>query len=292
MPTRVPPPPGCVRISLPGASASLSRAAAVPPDLPSTEPPSPMNGPAPDLSLVVPVYNEEENLPLLVEEIVAALAPLGRSWELLLVDDASTDGSLAVMQRLAAADSRLRLILHARNAGQTAALASGFRAARGEIVVTLDADLQNDPADIPRLLAALADSDCVSGVRQNRRDTWVRRVSSRLANGVRNWATDESIADVGCSLKAYRREFLDHLPLFTGMHRFLPTLVRWNGARVSEIPVSHRPRRFGVAKYGIGNRLARTIADLLAVRWMRRRWIDRRNAAELATPGAGAAGRP
>lgn len=232
---------------------------------------------APEISLVVPVFNEEENLPILVAEIGAALTPLGRSWELLLVDDASTDGSLAAMRRLAAGDARVRILRHARNAGQTAALAAGFRAARGAIVVTLDADLQNDPADIPRLLAALDGVDCVSGVRQHRRDSWVRLVSSRLANAVRNWATDESITDVGCSLKAYRREFLTHLPLFTGMHRFLPTLVRWNGARVREIPVSHRPRRFGVAKYGIGNRLAKTVADLRAVRWMRTRWIDPRN---------------
>lgn len=252
---------------------------------PATPPSIRMPHHSPDLSLVVPVFNEEENLPILVGEIAAALAPLDRSWELLLVDDASTDGSLAVMQRLAGSDSHLRIVRHARNAGQTATLASGFRAARGAIVVTLDADLQNDPADIPRLLAALDRCDCVSGVRQNRRDSLVRRISSRIANGVRNWATDESIADVGCSLKAYRREFLEHLPLFTGMHRFLPTLVRWNGARVSEIPVNHRPRRFGVAKYGIGNRLAKTIADLMAVRWMRTRWIDRRNATEAPPPG-------
>ena len=123
--------------------------------------------------------------------------------------------------------------------------------------------------------------DVVSGVRVDRRDSWLRRVSSRVANAVRNWATDESITDVGCSLKAYRRELLSGLPMFTGMHRFLPTLVRWNGARVTEIPVRHRPRRHGVAKYGIGNRLFRAAADLLAVRWMRTRWIDPRNHEEL-----------
>ncbi|MCZ7651284.1 MAG: glycosyltransferase family 2 protein [Thermoanaerobaculia bacterium] len=241
-----------------------------------------MNPPAPDLSLVVPVFDEEESLPLLLEQLRTALAPLDLAWELLLVDDGSRDRSLAVMRELAAADPRLRVLAHRRNAGQTAALASGFRAARGEIVVTLDADLQNDPADIPRLLDRLAagDCDCVSGVRQGRQDSWVRRVSSRVANRVRNWATDEAITDVGCSLKAYRREYLLHLPLFDGMHRFLPTLVRWQGARVTEIPVGHRPRRFGVAKYGIGNRLWRALADLWAVRWMRRRWIDPRNVEE------------
>jgi glycosyltransferase involved in cell wall biosynthesis len=246
-----------------------------------------VTGSAIALSLVVPVLDEEESLPRLVEEVRAALAPLGLDWELLLVDDGSRDRSLAVMRELSAADPRLRVLVHRRSAGQSAALASGFRAARGEIVVTLDADLQNDPADIPRLLERLGtgDCDCVSGVREGRQDSWVRKVSSRIANRVRNWATDEALADVGCSLKAYRREFLLHLPLFDGMHRFLPTLVRWNGARIAEIPVGHRPRRFGVAKYGIGNRLWRALADLWAVRWMRRRWIDLRNVEEMeATP--------
>ncbi len=239
-------------------------------------------GPAPAISLVVPAYNEEENLPELVAEIRAALDPVEQSWELLLVDDASTDGTLAAMKTLAATEPRIRLLRHRRNAGQSAGLASGFRRARGRVVVTLDADLQNDPADIPRLLEELARGwDVVSGVRVDRRDTFVRRASSKIANSVRNWATDEAITDVGCSLKVYRAEFLAHLPMFTGMHRFLPTLVRWNGARVTEIPVRHRPRLHGVAKYGIGNRLFRALADLFAVRWMRTRWIDPANSEEL-----------
>jgi glycosyltransferase involved in cell wall biosynthesis len=238
----------------------------------------------PALSLVVPAYNEEENLPELVAEIRAALDPVERDWELLMVDDASTDGTLAAMKALAAAEPRIRVLRHRRNAGQSAGLADGFRCARGRVVVTLDADLQNDPADIPRLLAELAKGwDVVSGVRVDRRDTLVRRASSRIANAVRNWATDEAITDVGCSLKAYRAEFLAHLPMFTGMHRFLPTLVRWNGARVTEIPVRHRPRLHGVAKYGIGNRLFRALADLFAVRWMRTRWIDPANFEELGS---------
>jgi len=237
---------------------------------------------ATDLSLVVPAFNEEENLPQLVDEIRAALASSELDWELLLIDDGSTDGSLEAMRRLRGAEPRIRVLRHRRNAGQSAALATGFRRARGAVVVTLDADLQNDPADIPALLVKLDEGwDVVSGVRVDRRDTWVRRVSSRIANAVRNWATDESITDVGCSLKAYRAEYLIHLPMFTGMHRFLPTLVRWNGARVTEIPVRHRPRLHGVAKYGIGNRLFRALADLYAVRWMRTRWIDPRNDEEL-----------
>ncbi|KAB2963241.1 MAG: glycosyltransferase family 2 protein [Thermoanaerobaculia bacterium] len=245
----------------------------------------------PDISLVVPLYNEEENLPELAREIRAAMTGTGRTWELLFVDDGSTDGSLAVLRALAAGEPEIRVLRHRRNAGQSAGLDTGFRAARGRVVVTLDADLQNDPADVPRLLAELERGfDVVSGVRVERHDKWTRRISSRIANGVRNWATDERITDVGCSLKAYRREYLEHLPMFTGMHRFLPTLVRWNGARVAELPVRHRPRRHGVAKYGIGNRLFRALADLFAVRWMRRRWIDPRNCEEVETrtgPGRG-----
>ena len=241
---------------------------------------------APRLSIVVPLYNEEENLPALDGEIRAALAPLGLAYEVLYVDDGSTDGSLTALRSLAAADPRIRILRHRKNAGQSAGLASGFRAARGELVATLDADLQNDPADLPRLLAKLDEGwDVVSGVRRNRRDSWVRRVSSRIANGVRNWATDEAITDVGCSLKAYRARYLAHLPMFGGMHRFLPTLVRWNGARVTELEVNHRPRLHGVAKYGIGNRLFRALADLMAVRWMRTRWIDPANVEELAPRG-------
>jgi glycosyltransferase involved in cell wall biosynthesis len=230
---------------------------------------------------VVPAYNEVENVPLLVDEIRRALGDSRPDWELLLVDDGSTDGTLEAMRRAAEGEPRLRVLRHRRNAGQTAALATGFRAARGAVCVTLDADLQNDPADIPLLLAELDRGfDVVSGVRADRRDSFVRRASSKIANAVRNWATDESITDVGCSLKAYRAEFLRDLPLFTGMHRFLPTLVRWNGARVTEIAVRHRPRRHGVAKYGIGNRLFRTLADLFAVRWMRKRWLPAGNAEE------------
>ena len=238
---------------------------------------------APGLSLVIPLYNEAENLPVLAAEIRRALEPTGKRWESLFVDDGSTDGSFEVLQTLAAEDRTVRILRHRKNAGQSAALAAGFAVARGGIVVTLDADLQNDPADIPALLARLgasaatSDCDAVSGVRQKRRDSWTRRISSRVANSVRNWATDEQVSDVGCSLKAYRREVLERLPMFTGMHRFLPTLVRWNGARLAEIPVNHRPRLHGTAKYGIGNRLFRALADLMAVRWMRTRWIPRGN---------------
>ncbi len=240
-----------------------------------------MTAPSPQLSIVVPLFDEEENLPILERELVAALGALPTTYELIFVDDGSNDGSLATLRRLKAGNPAIRILRHRRNAGQSAALVAGFRAARGAIVVTLDADLQNDPADIPRLLARLDEGfDVVSGVRRRRADGWSRRLSSRIANGVRNAATQESIADVGCSLKVYRREFLRNLPMFSGMHRFLPTLVRWNGARVAEIDVHHRPRLHGVAKYGVGNRLFRALADLFAVRWMRTRWIDSANVTE------------
>lgn len=235
----------------------------------------------PRVSIVVPVYNEEESLPVLAAEIAAAMAA-APDYELLLVDDGSTDGSPAVLARLAAADPRIRVLRLGRNSGQSAALAAGFAHARAPVTVTLDADLQNDPADIPRLLAELdAGWDVVCGVRTERQDTWVRRLSSRLANGVRNRLTHERVTDVGCTLRACRTEALRRVPVFKGMHRFLPTLLRMEGARVKEVPVRHRPRRYGEAKYGIGNRLWRGLADLFAVRWMQSRWIDRGNVEEV-----------
>jgi dolichol-phosphate mannosyltransferase len=236
----------------------------------------------PEISIVIPVYNEEESLPLLAAEIHGALRPLGRPYEVIYVDDGSTDGSPGVLLELARQDPATRVIRQRRNSGQTAALDAGFRFARGAIVVTLDADLQNDPADIPRLLAAMNGGyDVVSGVRAHRRDTWVRKASSRIANGVRNRLTHDHVADVGCTLRACRAEFLRGIPVFTGMHRFLPTLLKLAGARATEIPVNHRPRLHGQPKYNISNRLWRALADLFAVRWMQKRWIDRRLAEEI-----------
>ena len=166
---------------------------------------------------------------------------------------------------------RSSFVTFARNAGQSAAMDAGFKSARGEVVVTLDADLQNDPTDIPRLLRALEGLDAVVGVRRDRRDNLVRRVSSKIANYVRNRLSDETITDTGCSLKAFRTEAVRRLVLYDGMHRFLPTLLRMEGFRVEEVPVGHRPRRHGESKYGIGNRLLPSFMDLLAVRWMKRR---------------------
>lgn len=229
--------------------------------------------PAPEISVVFPVFDEEANLAALLDEIERALED-GPSYEIVAVDDGSTDASLALLRARAADDPRLRVLASPRRSGQSAALTAGFRATRANVVVALDADLQNDPADIPRLLAALPGHDVVSGVRRRRRDTWVRRIASRVANGVRRRVLDDGVRDVGCSLKAYRRRFLTGLPAFDGVHRFLPALVRLQGGRVCEIEVSHRPRLHGRSKYGIADRLGRGIVDLLGVVWLRRRWID------------------
>jgi dolichol-phosphate mannosyltransferase len=230
---------------------------------------------APYLSVVVPFYDERDNVRPLHTELAAALAALPGGCELIYVDDGSRDGTGAELAKLAAEDARVRVISFAANAGQTAALAAGFRAARGELIATLDGDGQNDPADLPRLLAALDGADVVNGVRTRRRDAWHRRISSRIANGVRNWATGERVADVGCSLRVMRAAYVKRVKLYRGLHRFLPTLLRLEGARLAELPVNHRPRRTGRSKYGIGNRLFVALADLWAVRWMIRRQLPR-----------------
>lgn len=243
----------------------------------SAPPPAPARAASgPELSVIVPVYDEEENLPVLAAELAAALDPLGLDYELIYVDDGSTDGSPEVLAGLAAADPRVRVLRNRRNSGLSAALDAGFQHARGALLATLDSDLQNDPADLPRLLAELDGCDVVCGVRARRRDTWIRRASSRVANWVRNRLTRESIADVGCTLRVYRAPFVARVPMFRGMHRFLPTLLRLAGARIREVPVNHRPRLHGSPKYNIRNRIWRAIDDLFAVRWMQRRWIDRR----------------
>ena len=227
--------------------------------------------PSPELSLVIPAYNERENLGPLLAEIETALN--GRNYEVVIVDDGSTDGSLETLRALQREYPQLRFVAFERNAGQTAAFAAGFRAARGSIVITLDADLQNDPADIPQLLEALdrTGATAVAGYRATRRDTPWKRLQSRIANGIRNRLNGEVIRDTGCSLKAFRADAVRSLPLFGGMHRFLPTLIKMQGGTVAEVPVGHRPRRYGVTKYGMWNRVLRSLVDAFAVRWMQRR---------------------
>lgn len=225
----------------------------------------------PFLSVVIPIFDEERNLRPLCEELRSELDRLARPYEVILVDDGSTDSGPAVLREIARKWDALRVLRFRSRSGQTAALDAGFRACRGEVVVTMDGDLQNDPADIPRLLERLPEYDAVAGWRGVRRDGWWKRVSSRIANSVRNRISGDRIRDTGCSLKAYRKRCLETLPMFDGMHRFLPTLIRMDGYRVGEIRVNHRPRTRGRSKYNARNRMFRSFRDLLAVRWMRNR---------------------
>lgn len=224
------------------------------------------------LSVVLPVFNERDNLAPLLEELGAALEH--RRYEIIAVDDGSTDGSLDELLRQRRDRPALRVIALRQRSGQSAALAAGWTAARGDVVVMLDADGQNDPADIPALLDRLrADPhlSAAAGYRVHRRDSRWKRAQSRIANTLRNWITRDRVRDTGCSLKAARRHVLLGLPRFDGMHRFLPTLIRIQGGVVAEVPVSHRPRRFGRSKYTARNRALRALRDALGVRWLRRR---------------------
>lgn len=228
--------------------------------------------PAVDVSVVVPVFNEADNVESLCHEIVATLMKTERRFEVILVDDASTD---ATPERLAALQvgASLRVLRHRRNYGQSAAVATGFRHARGCLVATLDGDGQNDPSDMPRLLEHLhaTGADCVTGVRATRRDRWLKRIASRVGNQFRDWVTADHVSDSGCGIRVMRRDCLAEVPVFNGMHRFLPTLLRAQGFRVEELVVNHRPRLRGASKYGLRNRLWRGLRDCFGVRW----YLDR-----------------
>jgi glycosyltransferase involved in cell wall biosynthesis len=226
-----------------------------------------------ELSVVLPCFNEAGSLPALTAELLDVLGKVGLPFEVLYVDDTSTDASPAILAGLQRQHPEIRVIRHARNCGESAAQATGFRHARGELLITMDSDGQNDPSDIPRLLAALRTADCVCGVRTTRRDDWVKRLSSAIGNGVRRLITGDRVTDAGCTYRALRRAALAELPVFNGMHRFLPTLLRIQGWSVVEIPVGHRPRTAGVSKYGIGNRMLRGLTDCVAIRWYRRRAV-------------------
>jgi glycosyltransferase involved in cell wall biosynthesis len=223
----------------------------------------------PNFSLVVPVYNEEESL----DALVAAVEPLAPA-EAIFVDDGSTDASWERLRRLAAERPWMRLLRFEKNAGQSAAFYAGIQAAASEIVVTMDADLQNDPADIPRLLQKLAEADLVCGWRTRRHDSLGRRLASRLANAVRRFFTGDGVPDTGCSLKAFRRVVVPPWAYFRGLHRFLPAVAVMQGFRVVSVPVGHHPRRFGATKYGYLSRLWVGLADLVGVWWLRRRRLD------------------
>ncbi len=229
-----------------------------------------MENPSLDLSIVMPVYNEAGNLPVLHAELKAVLDRLGRSYEILAVDDGSTDGSLEVLRRLQREDPHLRIIRFRRNFGQTAAFAAGFDHARGRVVITIDADGQNDPADIPRLLKVMeeGDYDIVSGWRQDRKEPFItRRLPSIVANRIISRTTGVRLHDYGCSLKAYRAEVVKNVHLYGELHRFIPALAGWMGVRVAEVPVNDRPRAYGKSKYGI-SRTIRVLLDLFTVTYL------------------------
>ena len=240
---------------------------------------SPANAPesrtAPDpappasLSVVIPVFNEEANLVPLHEQLSSMLAGLPHPYQIVYVDDGSTDGSVACLQRIAAADSCVKVVQFTRNFGQTAAIAAGLDAAAGDLIVLMDADLQNDPADVPRLIGLLDQGyDVISGWRQDRHDTWLtRRLPSQLANALISWFTGVHLHDYGCTLKVYRREFLKGFRLYGEMHRFLPAYAAQIGARILEVPVRHHPRLRGKSKYGL-ERTLKVFLDLLVVKFL------------------------
>jgi glycosyltransferase involved in cell wall biosynthesis len=226
--------------------------------------------PMPELSLVVPVYNEEENLPLLFDAITAALEPLARPWEVIFVDDGSRDKSVSVLESLFRRDPlHVRVIEFRRNFGQTAAIAAGIDHARGEVVILLDADLQNDPADIPMLLAKLDEGyDLVSGWRKNRKDNAItRNLPSHMANWLISQVTGVHLHDYGCTLKAYRSDVLEGFKLYGEMHRFIPVFAHSVGAKITEVEVNHHPRKFGKAKYGL-ERTLKVVLDLFTVKFL------------------------
>ena len=228
----------------------------------------------PTLSLVIPCHNEQDNLRPLTAAIRAALEPLNLPYEIIVTDDCSQDRSWEVLKELAASDSRIRGQRFASNCGESAAIWAGLKAARGRYLLTLDADMQNDPKDLPKFLEPLQRFDCVCGTRVATRgqgDNFIRVASSRIANWVRNKLSDENISDAGCTYRAFKRECIENLKFFNGMHRFFPTLFKIEGFTVTEIAVTHQPRTAGQAHYGVWNRLFASFYDLLAVRWMKKR---------------------
>jgi dolichol-phosphate mannosyltransferase len=229
--------------------------------------------PAPEISVIAPLWNERENARALAEQVFAAFRSERRGIELILVDDASTDGTWEEILEAQRADGRVRAIRHMRNSGQSAALWTGFTASRGEIIATLDGDLQNDPADLPRLIEALASADLVCGVRTKRMDNALRRFSSRVARWARKLVLGVDFRDSGCNLRAFKRPVLKTLFPFDGLHRFMPIVAQGAGAVVIEMPVAHRPRVAGVSKYGVWNRLGRGICDLAMIAWYRKRQL-------------------
>jgi dolichol-phosphate mannosyltransferase len=227
----------------------------------------------PDISIIIPLFNEVENVAPLANQVLAVMREERRPFEIVLVDDASTDGTWEQIIAANRADARVRGLRHSRNAGQSAALWTGYRGSRSPIIVTLDGDLQNDPADIPRLLAGLGEHDVVCGMRVKRQDSVLRKISSKIARAARKSVLGVDFRDTGCGLRAFKRSVLESLFAFNGFHRFMPVLAHSAGARVIEIPVNHRPRIAGKSKYGVWNRLGRGVVDLFGVAWFQKRRI-------------------
>jgi len=227
------------------------------------------------VSVVVPLHNEEENVHVLAEKIQAVFAQMPEvTYECLFVNDGSTDGTREAVEKAAKANPQIRPIHLERRSGQSAALWAGMRRAEGDYVLTLDGDLQNDPADFPKFLEGLRQYDCVFGYRARRQDTWTKRISSRIANRARRWWLQDDIRDTGCGLKGFRRHCIARLVPFNGMHRYFGVFMKAAGMRIAQIEVAHHPRRFGASKYGIWDRLWRGIYDLVGVAWLRRRYLD------------------
>lgn len=224
-------------------------------------------------SVVIPLKNEEENLLELINELEPIMDGLRQPWELLCIDDGSTDRTREILNDLANKKTYMRNVIFTQNFGQSSAFDAGFKAAKGEFVITLDGDRQNDPADIPKLVAAIADCDLVCGWRVNRQDPWTKKITSFIANGIRSRMCRDGVHDTGCSLKVYRTECLRHIKMYQGMHRFLPALFAIEGFCVKEVPVNHRPRTKGTTKYNFFNRSLNTIFDMWAVRWMGKRQL-------------------
>ena len=222
---------------------------------------------AADISIIVPVYNEADNILPMAREVAAAMDKQSQSYELVFVDDASMDATPEQIGVARKQDRRVRGLRHERNSGQSAAVWTGIQATSGRIIATLDGDLQNDPADLPRMLAELSNADFICGKRLKRNDTFVRRISSQIARWFRTRALKADFQDTGCAIRVFKREAIEGILPFNGLHRFLPILVHANGSRTLEVPVNHRPRVAGVSKYGVWNRIWRGIYDLIGVGW-------------------------
>lgn len=225
-------------------------------------------------SVVIPLKNEEENIHDLISELEPVMKKLNEPWELICIDDGSTDDTLSILKDLSKQKNYLRTIVFNKNYGQSSAFDAGFRLAKGEYIITLDGDRQNDPTDIPKLLELIKDCDLVCGQRKKRKDPWTKKIISKLANAVRSRFCQDGVSDTGCSLKAYRRSCFEKIKMFHGMHRFLPALFLMEGFKIKEVPVNHRERVKGKTKYNFFNRSFNTVSDMFAVRWMNNRRLQ------------------